>query len=96
VDDSFVRGVQARIKAKEDRRKARLNKKRKRQSDNSTSASGSKGPKNKKQKQKHEAKSSSFIPLDAKPGGGKRSNAEPSMNGTQNGPPNKKRKKTKP
>jgi hypothetical protein len=91
ADDSFVRGVEARVRAKEERKKAKSEKKRKRQSDASISA-GSKGPKNKKQKQRHESKTSASKPLEIRPNqNSKRSN----MDGRQNGQPNKKRKKAK-
>ncbi|EXJ84819.1 hypothetical protein A1O3_05492 [Capronia epimyces CBS 606.96] len=95
-DDSFIRGVEARSRAKEERRKARTEKKRKRQSDGSTN-SVNKGPKNKKQKQKHTPK----LPATTKPvetqtkKGNKRNKEEAASNGAPNGRPIKKRKKSK-
>jgi len=91
ADDSFERGVEARVRAREDRMKAKHKKKRKRPSDASISA-GSKGPKDKKQKQRHESKTSASKPLAVRP---IQSSKRPNTDGRQNGQPNKKRKKTK-
>ncbi|EXJ94447.1 hypothetical protein A1O1_02843 [Capronia coronata CBS 617.96] len=95
-DDSFVRGVEARSRAKEERKKTKMEKKRKRQSDGSTN-SVSKGPKNKKQKQKHAQKlPGATTPADTQANmGKKRSKEDSTSNGAQNGQPAKKRKKSK-
>lgn len=92
-DDSFVRGVEARSQAKEDRRKARTEKKRKRQSDGSTN-SVTKAPKSKKQKQKHAQKPTGSTEVQATKGK-KRAKEEPADTGTQDGQPAKRRKKSK-
>jgi hypothetical protein len=87
-DDSFVRGVEARVRAKEDRRKARSDKKRKRRS-NDPIDDGGNGPRHKKQKQ------GSNKPLERHGRNSKRSKGESSSNEPQNERPNKKRKKSK-
>ncbi|KIW21081.1 hypothetical protein PV08_01660 [Exophiala spinifera] len=62
-EDSFVRGVEARVQAKANRKKDRTEKKRKRQSDGSTSG-GKKSHQNKRQKQ--EGKPSGNKPLETR------------------------------
>ena len=94
-DDSFLRGVEARIQAKEEKKQARMEKKRKRRSDTSTNG-GSKGPKNKKQKQKHESKPiAKNLEIRGQNQITKRAIVDPPANGTHNGQLNKKQKKSK-
>ncbi|KAK5046050.1 hypothetical protein LTR84_008507 [Exophiala bonariae] len=96
ADDFFDRGVEAKLKAKAERKKARENKKRKRGSDTSSSRVTVKGPKNKKQKQIHDMKIEYGVQMSQGPkrqnSDGKKSNAETSNGGKQ---PNKKRKKSR-
>ncbi|KIX00075.1 uncharacterized protein Z518_05132 [Rhinocladiella mackenziei CBS 650.93] len=94
ADDSFLRGVEARLQAKEERKKAKQDKKRKRQSDSSIS-NGVKGPKNKKRKQRHDNKASSKTLEIRQNQSSKRPNAESTGTGTQNDQPSKKQKKNK-
>lgn len=97
LDDSFTREVDAKVRAKEERKKIRQEKKRKRQSDSSINAPN-KRPMNKKQKQRHESKASASAhkPSEiSQSQSGKRSYTDPSPGGKQNGQPNKKRKKSK-
>jgi len=85
-DDSFLRGVEARVRAKEDRKKARSDKKRKRQSNDATDDGGN-GSGHKKQK------SGAHKPLEMRHGrNNKRSKGE---SGNSNERPTKKRKKSK-
>lgn len=94
-DDSFIRRVEAKGRMKEQRKRARSEKKRKRQS-NSSINGGSTGPKNKKQKQAHGVKQASKSSLDVQQNqNGKRSIVQQNGGRTQNGRPNKKRKKSK-
>ncbi|KAI1615122.1 hypothetical protein EDD37DRAFT_649878 [Exophiala viscosa] len=85
-DDSFLRGVEARVRAKEDRKKARSDKKRKRQS-NDAMEDGGNGSRHKKQK------SGAHKPLEMRHGrNNKRSKGESGNNDER---PTKKRKKSK-
>ncbi|KIY01661.1 uncharacterized protein Z520_01798 [Fonsecaea multimorphosa CBS 102226] len=84
-DDSFVKRVEARSRAKEERKKARLDKKRKRQSGDSTGSV--KAPENKKQKKKDDAKVATANPsaathADPQMQNGKRPHPEPNSDGT--------------
>lgn len=96
ADDSFERGVEAKLRAKAERKKARENKKRKRASDASSTRVNVKGPKNKKQKQLHDMKVEHGVQTNQGP---KRQNSESKRpnSGTNNGGkhPNKKRKKSR-
>ncbi|OCT44740.1 hypothetical protein CLCR_06122 [Cladophialophora carrionii] len=58
-DDDFVKAVEARAKAREEKKMAKANKKRKRQSEESTE--GANITKNKKRKENHETKSETFA-----------------------------------
>jgi hypothetical protein len=90
-DDSFVRGVEARVQAKANRKKERFDKKRKRQSDSSMTSANN-GQQNKRAK--HEGKSPANKPLEIRQNhNGKRSQSASNSSRTQNGRPNKKRRK---
>ncbi|KIW97912.1 uncharacterized protein Z519_01496 [Cladophialophora bantiana CBS 173.52] len=90
-DDSFLKRVEARSRAKEERKKARLDKKRKRQSGDSTGSA--KGPKKKKQKERHEPKlATATTPVDQETRNGKRPHTEPNNDGT-NGHSSKKKRR---
>ncbi|KAK5455933.1 hypothetical protein LTS15_005251 [Exophiala xenobiotica] len=90
-DDSFVRGVEARVQAKANRKKERFDKKRKRQSDSSMTSANN-GQQHKRAK--HEGKSPANKPLEIRQNhNGKRSQSASNSNRTQNGRPNKKRRK---
>ncbi|KAK5274953.1 hypothetical protein LTR99_004339 [Exophiala xenobiotica] len=90
-DDSFVRGVEARVQAKANRKKERFDKKRKRQSDSSMTSANN-GQQNKRAK--HEGKSPANKPLEIRQNhNGKRSQSASNSSRTQSGRPNKKRRK---
>jgi len=90
-DDSFVRGVEARVQAKANRKKERFDKKRKRQSDGSMTSVNN-GQQHKRPK--HEGKSPANKPLEIRQHhNGKRSQSASKSNRTQSGRPNKKRRR---
>lgn len=101
VDESFEKGVEARLRAKEERKAAKENKKRKRHSD-SSSVPSAKPNQNKKQKHTHNG-AVAIRPNDAsstKPGDrshlGKRNSGGRATNSTaQNNQPSKRRKKSR-
>lgn len=101
ADDSFEKGVEARLKAKQERKAAKSNKKRKRQSDSSNGGS-SKGPQNKKPKKgqgKQKGNASAAEPktkLGLRPGPNKRNSGGEAVNGdSHNQRPSKRRKRSR-
>ena len=89
-EDSFVRGVEARVQAKANRKKERTDKKRKRQSDGSASG-GNKSHQHKRLKQ--EGNPPGNKPLEIRQNGnGKRPQAS-SKNSMRGNKPHKKRKR---